>query len=43
MLEELDAEFGVGELLEDEMKNDRHQAYSTKDLRGLRVEHSIVS
>jgi hypothetical protein len=42
-LEELDAEFGVGELVEDEMRNERRVAYSSRDLRGLRVEHAVVS
>jgi hypothetical protein len=42
-LEELDAEFGVGELVEDEMRNERREAYSSRDLRGLRVEHAVVS
>jgi len=43
MLEELDAEFGVGELVEDDMRANRRTAYSAKDLRGLRVEHQLVS
>jgi hypothetical protein len=42
-LEELDAEFGVGDLVEDEMRNERREAYSFRDLRGLRVEHAVVS
>ena len=42
-LEELDAEFGVGDLVEDEMRNERREAYSSRDLRGLRVEHAVVS
>ncbi|KAK7866845.1 hypothetical protein R5R35_006019 [Gryllus longicercus] len=41
MLEELDAEFGIGELVEDELQTERKQAYSSKDLRGLRVEHAV--
>ncbi|PNF42461.1 hypothetical protein B7P43_G08725 [Cryptotermes secundus] len=40
-LEELDAEFGVGDLVEDEMRNERRQAYSSRDLKGLRVEHAV--
>jgi U4/U6.U5 tri-snRNP-associated protein 1 len=40
-LEKLDAEFGVGDLVEDEMRNERRQAYSSRDLRGLRVEHAV--
>jgi U4/U6.U5 tri-snRNP-associated protein 1 len=42
-LEELDAEFGIGDLVEDEMRNERREAYSAQDLRGLRVEHEVVS
>lgn len=42
-LEELDAEFGVGDLVEDEIRNERREAYSSRDLRGLRVEHTVVS
>ncbi|XP_067010200.2 U4/U6.U5 tri-snRNP-associated protein 1 [Anabrus simplex] len=41
MLEELDAEFGVGELVEDEIRAERKDAYSSRDLRGLRVEHDV--
>jgi hypothetical protein len=33
----------VGYLVEDEMGNERRQAYSSRDLRGLRVEHAVVS
>ncbi|KAG8223738.1 hypothetical protein J437_LFUL003103 [Ladona fulva] len=40
MLEELDAEFGVGELVDNEFQNERREVYSSKDLRGLKVEHS---
>ncbi|KAJ9578722.1 hypothetical protein L9F63_005084, partial [Diploptera punctata] len=40
-LEELDAEFGIGELVEDEIRNERRVAYSARDLRGLKVEHSV--
>ena len=42
-LEELDAEFGIGDLVEDEIRNERREAYSARDLRGLTVEHSVVS
>ncbi|XP_071454399.1 U4/U6.U5 tri-snRNP-associated protein 1 [Hetaerina americana] len=40
MLEELDAEFGVGDLVDSEFRNDRREVYSSKDLKGMRVEHS---
>ncbi|XP_046388910.1 U4/U6.U5 tri-snRNP-associated protein 1 isoform X2 [Ischnura elegans] len=43
MLEELDAEFGVGDLVDSEFRNDRKEVYSSKDLRGLRVEHAADS
>ncbi|KAK3093097.1 hypothetical protein FSP39_011036 [Pinctada imbricata] len=38
MLEEMDQEFGVGNLIEEEFKDSKKQ-YSSRDLRGLRVEH----
>lgn len=42
MLEEMDEEFGVGDLVAEEMKTERRNVYGTKDLRGLRVEHDLV-
>lgn len=39
----MDAVFGIGELVEDEIRNTRKDAYTTRDLRGLRVEHDVVS
>lgn len=39
ILEELDAEFGVGSLVEDEMKQERSHAYSSKHLSGLTIQH----
>lgn len=41
MLEELDAQFGVSDVIEQDQKERRNQQYTTKDLRGLRVEHDI--
>jgi len=41
MLEEMDAEFGVGELVTDEFQHAKNSAYSSRDLRGLRVEHDM--
>lgn len=41
VLEELDAEFGVGELVQDEINVERKQAYSSKDLKGLQVQHDV--
>ena len=43
MLDQMDEEFGIGELLKEEEEIDRRSAYTEKDLRGLRVEHDIVS
>ncbi|XP_002737972.2 U4/U6.U5 tri-snRNP-associated protein 1-like [Saccoglossus kowalevskii] len=46
LLEEMDEEFGIGELVDDEFGSAdkrRQQAYTAKDLRGLRVEHSKES
>ena len=39
-MEQLDEEFGVGDIVEEGLKNKRQQAYSGKNLKGLRVEHS---
>jgi U4/U6.U5 tri-snRNP-associated protein 1 len=39
VLEEMDAEFGVGGLVEEEFK-DNQKTYTSKDLAGLKVEHS---
>ncbi|CAB3375524.1 Hypothetical predicted protein [Cloeon dipterum] len=41
MLEEMDEEFGVGELVHDEFQHARRQAYTAKDLRGLKVQHDL--
>lgn len=40
-LEEMDAEFGVGELVEKEKQESRRKAYNDKHLRGLRVDHDM--
>lgn len=39
MLEEMDQEFGVGALVEQETRNTKRAAYKNRDLKGLRVEH----
>ncbi len=39
-MEELDDEFGVGELVTEKLKKDREDHYTARNLRGLRVEHS---
>lgn len=43
MLDQMDEEFGVGSLVEEEVRNERRRAYRDKDLLGLKVEHDIVS
>uniref|UniRef100_A0A1B6D1V5 U4/U6.U5 tri-snRNP-associated protein 1 n=2 Tax=Clastoptera arizonana TaxID=38151 RepID=A0A1B6D1V5_9HEMI len=40
-LDDMDAEFGIGELVEDEIRNTRKTAYTSKDLKGIRVEHDV--
>uniref|UniRef100_T1IPV0 Uncharacterized protein n=1 Tax=Strigamia maritima TaxID=126957 RepID=T1IPV0_STRMM len=39
MLEEMDEEFGIGDLVEDELKRLKGQAYSSRDLKGMTVQH----
>ena len=39
MLEEMDAEFGVGDLVTQELMKQKAVAYTGRDLRGLKVEH----
>ncbi|XP_068217449.1 U4/U6.U5 tri-snRNP-associated protein 1-like [Palaemon carinicauda] len=41
MLEELDAQFGIGALLEQDMTEEKIKKYSRKELSGLRVEHDL--
>nr|CAD7459133.1 unnamed protein product [Timema tahoe] len=41
MLDQLDAEFGVGDLVEDEMRDLRRTAYTHRDLQGLQVHHDL--
>lgn len=41
MLEELDAQFGVGEIIEAEERQKRRQKYTEKNLKGLQVDHNI--
>lgn len=42
-LDALDEVFGIGELIEEDMKSRKKYAYTAKDLKGLKVEHSSVS
>eukprot|EP00092_Neocalanus_flemingeri_P027265 GFUD01029567.1.p1 GENE.GFUD01029567.1~~GFUD01029567.1.p1 ORF type:complete len:1005 (+),score=402.86 GFUD01029567.1:3093-6107(+) len=39
-MEELDQEFGVQEIVEEGLKEKQQQEYSSRDLKGIRVEHS---
>nr|XP_014099711.2 U4/U6.U5 tri-snRNP-associated protein 1 isoform X1 [Bactrocera oleae] len=41
MIEEMDAEFGVNDLVEKEKEAARRKAYNDKHLKGLRVEHDM--
>ncbi|KAL0116602.1 hypothetical protein PUN28_009915 [Cardiocondyla obscurior] len=41
MLDQLDEEFGIGNLVKEEMHTARNTAYTEKDLKGLTVEHNI--
>ena len=43
MLDQLDEEFGIGNLVKEEVQQERRKAYSARDLKGLRVEHDMVS
>ncbi|XP_060562043.1 U4/U6.U5 tri-snRNP-associated protein 1-like [Ruditapes philippinarum] len=43
MLEEMDEEFGIGNLVEEEFKQDKTKRYSSKDLKGLKVQHDVGS
>lgn len=44
MLDQMDEEFGgIGNLVKEDIRNDLKNAYTNKDLRGLKVEHSLVN
>lgn len=43
MLEELDEQFGVGEIVESEKREKRQKMYTGRDLKGLKVDHDIDS
>ncbi|XP_038620313.1 U4/U6.U5 tri-snRNP-associated protein 1 isoform X2 [Tachyglossus aculeatus] len=43
LLEEMDQEFGVSSLVEEEFGQRRKELYSSRDLKGLTVEHTIDS
>ncbi|XP_012286069.1 U4/U6.U5 tri-snRNP-associated protein 1 [Orussus abietinus] len=41
MLDQLDEEFGIANLVKEEVQHERSAAYTRKHLKGLKVEHSI--
>uniref|UniRef100_A0A8C1WIA4 Spliceosome associated factor 1, recruiter of U4/U6.U5 tri-snRNP n=1 Tax=Cyprinus carpio TaxID=7962 RepID=A0A8C1WIA4_CYPCA len=43
LLEEMDEEFGVSSLVEQEFAQERKDAYSSRDLKGLKVQHKMDS
>ena len=43
LLEEMDQEFGVSSLVEEEFGQKKRDAYSSRDLKGLKVQHKIDS
>lgn len=42
MLEELDAQFGIGDLVEQDMTEQKMKKYSHSDLTGLQVQHEMT-
>ena len=43
LLEEMDQEFGVSSLVEEEFAQSRNDAYTSRDLKGLKVQHKVDS
>lgn len=43
MLEELDQQFGIGEVIEIEQRERRNKQYTERNLKGLQVEHDLES
>ncbi|XP_051533580.1 U4/U6.U5 tri-snRNP-associated protein 1-like [Myxocyprinus asiaticus] len=43
LLEEMDEEFGVSNLVEQEFAQEKREAYSSRDLKGLKVQHKVES
>lgn len=39
LLEEMDAVFGVGELVAEDLEYDKRKVYNARHLKGMRVEH----
>ncbi|XP_008297509.1 U4/U6.U5 tri-snRNP-associated protein 1 [Stegastes partitus] len=43
LLEEMDEEFGVSSLVEEEFAQNKQDAYTSQDLKGLKVQHKVDS
>lgn len=43
LLEEMDEEFGVSSLVEEDFAQSRKEAYTARDLKGLKVQHKVDS
>lgn len=43
LLEEMDEEFGVSSLVEEDFAQSRKEAYTARDLKGLKVQHKVES
>lgn len=43
LLEEMDEEFGVSSLVEEEFAQSKLESYSSRDLKGLKVQHQVES
>lgn len=43
LLEEMDEEFGVSSLVEEEFAQSKNDAYTSQDLKGLKVQHKVDS
>lgn len=43
LLEEMDEEFGVSSLVEEDFAQSRQEAYTSRDLKGLKVQHKVES
>ncbi|XP_076001362.1 U4/U6.U5 tri-snRNP-associated protein 1 [Genypterus blacodes] len=43
LLEEMDQEFGVSSLVEEEFGQSKKEAYTSQDLKGLKVQHKVES
>lgn len=43
LLEEMDEEFGVSSLVEEEFAQSKNHAYTSQDLKGLKVQHKVDS